>query len=96
MNSKYAVMGAAQASDVVFNILARSSKKERTPAELDALRAQVKSDYTEQADIRYGAARGWVDAIIQPHDTRATLLRAFALACRPAAKSGFHTGVLQV
>ncbi len=94
-HAKYAVMGAAQASDVVFNILTRSAK-DKTPAELDALRAKVKADYTEQTDIRYGAARGWVDAIIQPHDTRATLLRAFELASRPAPKASFHTGVLQV
>ncbi len=94
-HAKYAVMGAAQASDVVFNILSRSAK-DKTPKELDALREQVKSDYTEQADIRYGAARGWVDAIIQPHETRATLRRAFALASRPTPKAGFHTGVLQV
>jgi acetyl-CoA carboxylase carboxyltransferase component len=95
-HGKYAVMGAAQASDVVFNILAKSSKQERTKEELDALRAQVKAGYVEQTDIRYGAARGWVDALIQPHDTRAVLLRAFALACRPAPSAAFHTGVLQV
>jgi acetyl-CoA carboxylase carboxyltransferase component len=95
-HSKYAVMGAAQASDVVFNILAKSSKKERTPEELAALREQVKAGYIEQADIRYGAARGWVDTIIQPHDTRATLLSAFELASRPTPKASFHTGVLQV
>lgn len=95
-HAKYAVMGAAQASDVVFNILAKSSKQERTKEELDALRAQVKAGYVEQTDIRYGAARGWVDALIQPHDTREVLLRAFALACRPAAKASFHTGVIQV
>jgi 3-methylcrotonyl-CoA carboxylase beta subunit len=94
-HAKYAVMGAAQASDVVFNILTRSAK-DKSPAELDALRAKVKADYTEQTDIRYGAARGWVDAILQPHDTRATLIRAFALAARPTPKASFHTGVLQV
>ena len=95
-NAKYAVMGAAQASDVVFNILTRSNTAERTPAELAALREQVKQDYVEQADIRYGAARGWVDAIIQPHDTRTFLLAALACATRPTPKANFHTGVLQV
>ncbi len=95
-HGKYAVMGAAQASDVVFNILAKSGKKERTPEELAALREQVKQGYIEQTDIRYGAARGWVDALIQPCHTRATLIRAFDLACRPAPKAAFHTGVLQV
>jgi len=94
-HAKYAVMGAAQASDVVFNILTRSGK-DKTPAELDALRAKVKADYTEQTDIRYGAARGWVDAIVQPHDTRQVLLRALSLASRPSPKASFHTGVLQV
>jgi 3-methylcrotonyl-CoA carboxylase beta subunit len=95
-HAKYAVMGAAQASDVVFNILAKSSKQERTKEQLDALREQVKQGYVEQTDIRYGAARGWVDAILQPHETRQVLLRAFELAGRPAPKPGFHTGVLQV
>jgi acetyl-CoA carboxylase carboxyltransferase component len=95
-HAKYAVMGAAQASDVVFNILAKSSKQARTKEELDALRAQVKAGYVEQTDIRYGAARGWVDSLIQPHETRATLLRAFDLACRPTPSAHFHTGVLQV
>jgi acetyl-CoA carboxylase carboxyltransferase component len=94
-HARYAVMGATQASDVVFNILSRSSR-EKNPAELEALRAKVKADYTEQADIRYGAARGWVDAIIQPHETRKVLLRAFELAGRPAPGASFHTGVLQV
>jgi acetyl-CoA carboxylase carboxyltransferase component len=94
-NARYAVMGAAQASDVVFKILTRNAK-DREPAELEALRERVKQDYAEQADIRYGAARGWVDAIIQPHDTRAVLLKAFAYATRPAPKAAFHTGVLQV
>jgi acetyl-CoA carboxylase carboxyltransferase component len=94
-HAKYAVMGAAQASDVVFNILAKSGK-DRTKEELAALREQVKQGYVEQTDIRYGAARGWVDALIQPHETRAVLLRAFALAGRPVPRANFHTGVLQV
>jgi len=80
-NAKYAVMGAAQASDVVYNILAKAAK-DRPKEELDRLRQQVKENYVEQADIRYAAARGWVDAVIQPHETRATLLRTFALATR--------------
>jgi acetyl-CoA carboxylase carboxyltransferase component len=88
-------MGAAQASDVVFKILTRSSEH-RPAEELAALRDRVKHDYVEQADIRYGAARGWVDAIIQPEETRAVLLRALRLTARPAPKAAFHTGVLQV
>ncbi len=95
-NARYAVMGAGQASDVVFNILSRGSAKDRTAEDLAALRDKVKKDYLEQADIRYGAARGWVDAIIQPHDTREVLLSALSVATRPAPKANFHTGVIQV
>jgi len=94
-HGKYAVMGAAQASDVVYNILARSAQ-DRSQEELDQLRERVKQDYVEQADIRYGAARGWVDAIIQPHDTRKVLLRTLELVARPTPEHKFHTGVLQV
>jgi 3-methylcrotonyl-CoA carboxylase beta subunit len=94
-DARYAVMGAAQASDVVYHILAKAAK-DRSKEELDRLRQRVRSDYLEQADIRYAAARGWIDAIINPLETRAILLRAFALAARPAARAAFHTGVLQV
>ena len=98
-NSRYAVMGAAQASDTIFNILARASDrgdKKSTPEELEALRATVKKSYEEQTDIRYGAARGWVDAIIQPHETRQVLARLLQYVSRPMPKARFHTGVVQV
>ena len=95
-NARYAVMGAAQASDVVYNILARSAGTERTESELAELRQRVKQDYLEQADIRYAAARGWVDAIVAPHETRPALITALAHATRARPRPGFHTGVLQV
>ena len=98
-NARYAVMGAAQASDTVFSILARASErseKKTSPEELEQLRARVKQTYEEQTDIRYGAARGWVDAIIQPHETRSVLMRLLQFASRPMPKGNFHTGVIQV
>ena len=97
-NARYAVMGAAQASDTVFSILARAHErgdKEATPEELEELRAKVKQNYEEQTDIRYGAARGWVDAIIQPHETRGVLIRLLDYVSRPTPKAHFHTGVIQ-
>ena len=97
-NSRYAVMGAAQASDTVFSVLARArdrGDKKSTPEELEELRAQVKANYEEQTDIRYGAARGWVDAIIQPHETRDVLVRLLQYVSRPMPKARFHTGVVQ-
>ena len=97
--ARYAVMGAAQASDTVFSILARARErgdKKATHEELEELRAKVKQSYEEQTDIRYGAARGWVDAIIQPHETRDVLIRLLEYVSRPMPKARFHTGVIQV
>jgi len=97
-NARYAVMGAAQASDTVFSILKRSRErgdKKASPEELEQLRAKVKESYEEQTDIRYGAARGWIDAIIQPHETRSALLRLLGYVSRPMPKARFHMGVVQ-
>src|SRR5256714_2198641 len=58
--ARYAVMGAAQASDTVFSVLKRArdrGDKKAAPDELEELRQKVKQSYEEQTDIRYGAAR---------------------------------------
>jgi acetyl-CoA carboxylase carboxyltransferase component len=92
-------MGANQASDTVFSILARAKErgdKKAKPEELEQLRAKVKASYEEQTDIRYGAARGWIDAVIQPHETRDVLVQLLRYVARPPAKGQFHTGVVQV
>ncbi len=97
-NARYAVMGAAQASDTVFSILARAHErgdKKASPEELEELCVNVKQSYEEQTDIRYGAARGWVDAIIQPHETRDVLIRLLKYVSRSMPKAHFHTGVIQ-
>ena len=98
-NAKYAVMGAEQASDTLFTILQRnmeSKKNTLTPEELNQLRETVKNNYKEQTDIRYAAARGWVDAIIPPHATREVLLTTLRLVTRKPSQTNFKTGVLQV
>jgi 3-methylcrotonyl-CoA carboxylase beta subunit len=98
-NARYAVMGAAQASDTIFSVLARArdrGDKKSSPEALEELRATVKNNYEEQTDIRYGAARGWVDAIIQPHETREVLTRLLQYVSRPMPQARFHTGVVQV
>ncbi|HNR32197.1 MAG TPA: acyl-CoA carboxylase subunit beta [Candidatus Hydrogenedentes bacterium] len=101
-NAKYAVMGAAQASGVIFSIRqkvleaeARKHGHEVDKEELEALRAQVYRDYDEQTDVRYAAARGWVDAIITPDKTREVLITALGLVKRPMPRAPFHTGVIQ-
>ena len=93
-NARYAVMGAAQAAGTVYSLIKRNSVS--TPEEDEKLRERVHRTYQEQTDIRYGAARGWVDAIIQPHETRAVLGRCLEWVSRPTPKARFHSGVIQV
>ena len=76
-------------------IASRAGDKKSSPEELEKLRATVKANYEEQTDIRYGAARGWVDAIIQPHETRDVLSLLLNYVSRPMPHARFHTGVIQ-
>ena len=96
--AKYAVMGGEQAAGTLLDITIGALKregKEPEAGELAELRRKIESSYHEQMDIRYGAARLWVDGIILPRDTRATLLNALAIALRHDDGRPFRTGVLQ-
>jgi 3-methylcrotonyl-CoA carboxylase beta subunit len=64
--------------------------------EMAELRRKVEASYLEQTDIRYAAARLWVDKIIEPAQTRSALLSALAVALRHDDGRTFKTGVLQV
>ncbi|GMV93845.1 MAG: propionyl-CoA carboxylase subunit beta [Candidatus Hydrogenedentota bacterium] len=97
-NARYAVMGAEQASGTLFTILKKSAERDGATLdheELDRLREKVKQGYVEQTDIRYGAARGWVDGIIAPHTTRDVLIQTLGWVSRTPPPARFHTGVLQ-
>ncbi|HJQ78390.1 MAG TPA: acyl-CoA carboxylase subunit beta [Lacipirellulaceae bacterium] len=97
-SAKYAVMGADQAAETLLALQLRDAERAgRTPseAEIAELRQTIYERYQEQTDIRYGAARGWVDAIIRPHETRLWLQTALDLL-PPTAGGDFRTGVLQV
>jgi len=98
-SAKYAVMGGDQAAGTLLDIQVQALKragKEPDAAELAALRDKVKASYDEQTDVRYAAARLWVDAIVPPEQSRAALLTAIAVATRHDDGRPFKTGVLQV
>jgi 3-methylcrotonyl-CoA carboxylase beta subunit len=60
-----------------------------------ALWEEIKAGYDAQADPRYGAARLWVDAIIDPAKTREVLMMALeAVALNPNVPA-FNVGVIQ-
>jgi acetyl-CoA carboxylase carboxyltransferase component len=98
-SGKYAVMGGAQAANTLLQLEQRQAErvgKKLADADIAKLREKITGDYNHKTDIRYGAARGWIDAIIAPHETRAVLVTALNAACRPAPAGGFRSGVFQV
>src|SRR6185295_11921723 len=75
--AKYAVMGGEQAASTLLDITVsglRRAGHEPDAAELEDLRQTVEASYQEQTDVRYAAARLWVDKVIEPAQTRAALL----------------------
>ena len=97
--ARCAVMGPAQATNTLLDVMIASLKKQgRTPdaEELESLRAQVAADYERQTDVRYAAARLWVDAILDPAQTRDVLIQSLAVATRHASEEPFRVGVYQV
>jgi acetyl-CoA carboxylase carboxyltransferase component len=98
-NARYAVMGAEQAAGTLLQLQQRQAERsgrKLEAEEIEDLRRRIRSAYAETTDIRYGAARGWVDAILAPHDTRRVVSRALSLASRPPPRGGFRAGVIQV
>jgi acetyl-CoA carboxylase carboxyltransferase component len=97
--ARYAVMGGEQAASTLLEITVGALRRqghEPDAAELEELRRKVEASYEEQTDVRYAAARLWVDAILDPAQTRATLLTALEVATRHDEGRPFRTGVLQV
>ncbi len=97
--AQYAVMGAHQAAGTLLEIEIAALKRsgaEPDAGELDKLRQAIVASYTTQTDIRHAAARGWVDEIIEPSETRDVLIRSLEIATRHAEDEPFRTGVLQV
>jgi acetyl-CoA carboxylase carboxyltransferase component len=97
--ARYAVMGGEQAASTLLDITVSALRRaghEPDADELVELRRKVEASYEEQTDVRYAAARLWIDKILDPVETRATLLLAVEVATRHDDCREFRTGVLQV
>src|SRR5581483_11111769 len=97
-SARYAVMSGDSAAGTLVEIkikqLERGGKK-LSDEEKGELYASVKQTYDEQTDPRYGAARLWIDKIIDPLDTRAALIEALEAASLNPDVPEFKVGVLQ-
>lgn len=97
--AKYTVMGADQAAGTLLQLhLRKAERAGNALSEEDKARlhSEIRRRYEEQTDIRYGAARGWVDAIIAPHETRQWLAAALGMIPEKSTWGQFRTGMLQM
>jgi acetyl-CoA carboxylase carboxyltransferase component len=96
--ARYAVMSGDSAASVLVEIklkqLERGGKK-LSEEEKKELYESTKRTYDEQTDPRYGAARLWVDKIIDPIETRDAITQALEAASLNPDVADFKVGVLQ-
>jgi 3-methylcrotonyl-CoA carboxylase beta subunit len=96
--AKYAVMSGDAAAGTLVEIkikqLERSGKK-LSDEERKELFDTTKKTYDEQTDPRYGAARLWIDKIIDPMETRLAITTALEAASLNPDVPEFKVGVLQ-
>jgi 3-methylcrotonyl-CoA carboxylase beta subunit len=95
--AKIAVMGGAQAAKVLVQIQTSSLKAKGVEVDTEkekALYDEIKGRYDKQTTPQYAAARLWVDAIIDPLDTRQWISMGIE-AANNAPVEKFNVGVLQ-
>jgi 3-methylcrotonyl-CoA carboxylase beta subunit len=96
--ARYAVMSGDAAAGTLVEIkirqLERSGKQLSEPERKELLET-TKRTYDEQTDPRYGAARLWIDRIIDPVETRDAITQALEAAALNPDVAAFRVGVLQ-
>jgi acetyl-CoA carboxylase carboxyltransferase component len=96
--AKYAVMGGDAAAGTLVEIKVRQLErggKVLSEEEKKELYESVKQSYDQQMDPRYGAARLWIDRIIDPMETRDAIVTALEAAALNPDVPEFRVGVLQ-
>jgi 3-methylcrotonyl-CoA carboxylase beta subunit len=96
--AKYVVMGGDAAAGTLVEIKVRQLErggKKLSEEEIKQLYESTKQTYDEQTDPRYGAARLWIDRIIDPMETRDAIATALEAAALNPDVPEFKVGVLQ-
>jgi len=97
--ARIAVMGGDQAAKTLLQIQVGALKAKGQnidPAEEKKLLEEIKGRYDRQTSPYYAAARLWVDAIIDPADTRRVITEGLNAAAHNRELPPFRTGVFQV
>lgn len=98
-SARYSVMGPQQAAKTILDIqVAQLKRRGEAPDDeaLAELYERVAADYGRALDIRYAAARLWVDEVILPLETRERLIRALEVCALNPHQETFKLGVFQV
>jgi acetyl-CoA carboxylase carboxyltransferase component len=96
--ARYAVMSGASAASTLVEVRVKQMErggKHLSAEERQAIYDEIKATYDAQADPRYGAARLWVDAIIDPAKTREVLMTALEACALNPEVARWNPGVLQ-
>ncbi|MFZ0954976.1 MAG: acyl-CoA carboxylase subunit beta [Candidatus Sulfotelmatobacter sp.] len=96
--ARYAVMSGDSAAATLVEIKVRQLErggKKLSEEERKELHESTKRTYDEQTDPRYGAARLWIDRIIDPVETREAITQALEAAALNPDVPEFKVGVLQ-
>jgi 3-methylcrotonyl-CoA carboxylase beta subunit len=96
--ARYSVMSGEAAAGTLTEIKLKQLEREGKKVNEDERKRVYESivaTYTEQMNPRYGAARLWVDKIIDPMDTREAITWALRAARHNPDVPKFNVGVLQ-
>jgi 3-methylcrotonyl-CoA carboxylase beta subunit len=96
--AELAVMGGSAAAKVLLQIEVASLKskgEEITPEREKELFDSIKNRYDKQTSPYYAASRLWIDAIIDPADTRKVISMGIEMASHKKAEKQYNVGVIQ-
>lgn len=97
-SAQIAVMGGAQAAKTLLQIETASLKakgEQITPEREKELFEKIKSRYDKQMSPYYAAARLWIDAIIDPLETRKVISMGIEMANHAPIEKPFNVGVIR-
>lgn len=97
--AKVAVMGGEQAAKTMLQIQVGAMKakgQEVSAEEEQSILSKITDKYLKQTKAQYAAARLWVDAIIDPAETRRVISEGISAANHNPHIEEFKTGVFQV
>jgi acetyl-CoA carboxylase carboxyltransferase component len=97
-SAKIAVMGGSQAAKVLLQIQIGSKKakgEKVSEKEQEKMLKKIKDRYDNQTKPEYAGARLWIDAIIDPMETRKVISIGIDAANNAPIEKQFNPGVIQ-